>query len=766
MAAAVTDAATQCTNQDLGWLIWRMQGQMEERFSKIDAAVEQILQHVKLPVKRTSRGRLSVSTVDETPRVSAVMTARERRYSRQLPDHSEIRTWKSSDKPELVSSPSHASLTTEQLQKISAESANAMQIATEARFGATTFASMRPPFMACASVANFQRENTEDGEQSVMDSGIFEPAEQDPKKVPFALDSWLLNCMRMVFSIMNVVQFTWVGIHIAQNNWDEPTPSELSVMSAFSAITMLMVAANFLQARRVGWKVLQHPVEVAHVYAKSWLAFDLVFMLPWDIISFLVGAANPAYRIFQTLRCVQLMRLPSIFQRKHPLRKPHIRFRLFLGVLWSSVALVLFALVWMGIAEPHVTGARALDLVDALYWAITTLSTVGYGDIVPDNLQQKLYASVMMMVGTTVLSFLIGHLSLILQRSDRQHELEDEKTQRLLELMEFYKVPWSVQKDVMDIFPHLLRSSRTSQLQLDILTLFPTSVQQTLNKYVKLNLLSAVPFFSGAEMDVFDEIAEALEEEVHAPGDEVVSAGDSGDSMYFISHGVLEVLIENAVTGDVTQVADLRPGQFFGEITLLLKVPRTATVRCITACTLFSLSCNSFEQIVMKHPKLMAAVRKEVDERIRSLKEHTGLAEARQSWCAQDSDVAESTEADCVARSPAVATPHYGEASGGYASVSAAIEKWETRGLSASLLGSRSHSHSGTRWSRTTSDCDSPKMEGKQPVIDSESKLLLEAPPATVADEFLYIQEAPSDAHQPDATSHSVLKLHVPVQAS
>jgi CRP-like cAMP-binding protein/Zn-dependent protease len=75
-------------------------------------------------------------------------------------------------------------------------------------------------------------------------------------------------------------------------------------------------------------------------------------------------------------------------------------------------------------------------------------------------------------------------------------------------------------------------------------------------------------------------------------GDAIVTQGDVGDAFYAIGSGQVEVLKD----GSRAQV--LGPGSFFGEVALLLDVPRTATVRAVTAVRAYRLDREGFDALV------------------------------------------------------------------------------------------------------------------------------------------------------------------------
>ena len=76
------------------------------------------------------------------------------------------------------------------------------------------------------------------------------------------------------------------------------------------------------------------------------------------------------------------------------------------------------------------------------------------------------------------------------------------------------------------------------------------------------------------------------------PDIDVVKAGDRGDAYYVVGSGHLSVIENDKV------IRDLGPGDYFGEVALLLDVPRTATVRTRTPVRLFTIDRAAFNKVV------------------------------------------------------------------------------------------------------------------------------------------------------------------------
>ena len=72
----------------------------------------------------------------------------------------------------------------------------------------------------------------------------------------------------------------------------------------------------------------------------------------------------------------------------------------------------------------------------AVWWAIVTLGTVGYGDVVPHTAWGRVVGSVVIVVGVTFLSFLIAIVTSYFVSSEQEEEAERQRVQRAQELAE------------------------------------------------------------------------------------------------------------------------------------------------------------------------------------------------------------------------------------------------------------------------------------------------------------------------------------------
>jgi CRP/FNR family cyclic AMP-dependent transcriptional regulator len=121
--------------------------------------------------------------------------------------------------------------------------------------------------------------------------------------------------------------------------------------------------------------------------------------------------------------------------------------------------------------------------------------------------------------------------------------------------------------------------------------------------------LKTIPLFQTVSDDELKEIAPFAEEVQVAAGTELVREGDYSYEFMAIEEGTAEVLREGE------HVADLGPGDFFGEIGLLEKDRRTATVVAKTDMRLITLTGWDMKRMEKVMPEAVDRVRAVIEER-------------------------------------------------------------------------------------------------------------------------------------------------------
>jgi CRP/FNR family transcriptional regulator/CRP/FNR family cyclic AMP-dependent transcriptional regulator len=111
-----------------------------------------------------------------------------------------------------------------------------------------------------------------------------------------------------------------------------------------------------------------------------------------------------------------------------------------------------------------------------------------------------------------------------------------------------------------------------------------------------VELLKGVDIFEGLTEQELRRVAAICREAKYAKGQIVTSQGEEGDEMFIVRDGLVEVTVSEAGEGPRT-VVNLGTGQVVGEMALVDRGPRSATVRCVTDATLNVIERDAFENL-------------------------------------------------------------------------------------------------------------------------------------------------------------------------
>jgi len=124
--------------------------------------------------------------------------------------------------------------------------------------------------------------------------------------------------------------------------------------------------------------------------------------------------------------------------------------------------------------------------------------------------------------------------------------------------------------------------------------------------------LKTVPLFSGCSTRELASLGRFLREVDFPAGRMIVQEGRTGTGLHVIIEGETKVVV-----GDRTR-RRLGPGAFFGEISLLDRGPRTATVVAETPVRTLTLSAWNFRAALKEHPSMAVKMLEELASRVRS----------------------------------------------------------------------------------------------------------------------------------------------------
>jgi len=125
-------------------------------------------------------------------------------------------------------------------------------------------------------------------------------------------------------------------------------------------------------------------------------------------------------------------------------------------------------------------------------------------------------------------------------------------------------------------------------------------------------MLQAIPLFRNLEDDDLEIIAAHLHKESFPKGAIVFQEGEMGDSMYLVESGQVQVIGQE----EEEAIAKMGPGNFVGDIALLLGQPRTAALEVTIDAQLWALKKDDFDDLIVTRPTIALEMMRELSRRL------------------------------------------------------------------------------------------------------------------------------------------------------
>ncbi|KAF0694775.1 Aste57867_14373 [Aphanomyces stellatus] len=358
---------------------------------------------------------------------------------------------------------------------------------------------------------------------------------------------------------------------------------------------------------------------IARHYFRTWFLLDFVSIMPFDILGLFLDSQFKNLTIFRVLRILRVVKLVRVFRASRIFSRwqaqiniPIAIFKLvshlatilllahWLGCLWGGI--VHFenntdedtgaVINWMTVYGLH-DASTSTQYIASLYWAVVTILTIGYGDVVGVTADEKVVAILCMIVGCGTYSFIIGAICGVLSSLDEATTDFRHQMDHLNMFMEKELLPREMVITLREYFIHMKDLMNHKYFSRVLDTLSP-GLKGTLGVYTSGEWIHRVHFFQGGptaeHIRFVTAITQHLSPMLFPPNESVIRNGDLTDRMYIIIKGIMARL------GKV-----IGKGNFVGEDVILGAGVRHYDVRTLTFVETMVLSRTSLHEVLRGH---------------------------------------------------------------------------------------------------------------------------------------------------------------------
>ncbi|KAG9508636.1 Potassium voltage-gated channel protein eag, partial [Fragariocoptes setiger] len=520
---------------------------------------------------------------------------------------------------------------------------------TRSRSALTTQISSNLPIIKLPSEPSTARQGLHFGHFMNLNSDVLPQYRQEAPKTPphillhycafKAIWDWVILILTFYTAIM-------VPFNVAFRSKTSEDLALLIIDSIVDVVFFLDIALNFHTTYvDDSGEVVSDPKIIKKTYLKTWFTVDALSCVPFDLINAWFGGEDDQQGVgslFGSLKVFRLFRLGRVV-RKLDHYIEYGAAMLFLLVCFYMLVAHWLACIWYAIGRHdaehgmrhswlwklgNVTGTPyepfgknvtfPRDLVGgppiktlyltSLYFTMTCMTSVGFGNVSPETNWEKIFTIVMMVIGALLYATIFGHVTTIIQQMMSSTAKYHEILSNVREFMKLHEVPQALRERVMDYVISTWAMNKGIDSK-RVLGFVPKDMNADICVHLNRKVFNEHPAFRLASDGCLRALATEFVMDHSAPGDLLYHVGEVIESLCFIVSGSLEVIQDEEV------VAILGKNDVFGDAfwfypeysenktdgTHPPEYTSTANVRALTYCDLHSIKREGLMKVLNSH---------------------------------------------------------------------------------------------------------------------------------------------------------------------
>ncbi|XP_040004415.1 potassium voltage-gated channel subfamily H member 8 [Xiphias gladius] len=235
--------------------------------------------------------------------------------------------------------------------------------------------------------------------------------------------------------------------------------------------------------------------------------------------------------------------------------------------------------------------------VTSLYFALSSLTSVGFGNVSANTDSEKIFSICTMLIGALMHAVVFGNVTAIIQRMYSRRSLYHTRTKDLKDFIRVHRLPKALEQRMLECFQTTWSVNNGIDVS-ELLKDFPDELRADIAMHLNKELLQ-LPLFESASRGCLRSLSLIIKTSFCAPGEFLIRQGDALQAIYFVCSGSMEVLKDNTV------LAILGKGDLIGSDSLTKEqvIKTNANVKALTYCDLQYISLKGLREVLRLYPE-------------------------------------------------------------------------------------------------------------------------------------------------------------------
>ncbi|KAF8411833.1 hypothetical protein HHK36_004392 [Tetracentron sinense] len=376
--------------------------------------------------------------------------------------------------------------------------------------------------------------------------------------------------------------------------------------------------------------------KIAVRYLSTWFVMDLASTIPFEALGYLFPRKDKVglfYCILGLLRFWRLRKVKHLFTRL----EKDIRFRYFWVRCARLLSVTLFLVhcagcvyylladryphqgkTWIGSVIPNFRKSSLwIRYISAIYWSITTMSTVGYGDLHAVNTMEMIFNIFYMLFNLGLTAYLIGNMTNLVVEGTRRTMQFRNSIEAASNFVGRNHLPPRLKEQILAYM--CLRFKAESLNQQHLIDQLPKSICKSICQHLFLPTVEKVYLFKGVSKEILLLLVSKMKAEYIPPREDVIMQNEAPDDVYIVVSGEVEII--DCDTEKERVIGTLRTGDIFGEFSALRCKPQRFTFRTKTLSQLLGVKTSALIEAMQAKQEDNVAIFRNFLQHYRELKD-------------------------------------------------------------------------------------------------------------------------------------------------